>query len=247
MFSAPLIITLIAVAAAACGVWVSTVHSLARRMVPFGGGILVGVALLWVLPEMAAYWNWIAALAWIAGGFAALWIVDHFIYPVCPSCSHVHEHDHEYCHTELHGFGPPLLIAASLHAALDGWSVVAANGSVTLGRAFVLAVAVHKIPEGIALGVIARAALDTRRSALFWSISAELMTLAGAALEAVLAPYLGPTFLHALLAVAGGAFVYLGGHAVHGEWKRRGLSAAMFPAFFGIAGLGALRLFGWIG
>jgi zinc transporter ZupT len=247
VFDAPLIITAIAVASAVCGVWLSSVPSIARRMVPFGGGILVGVALLWVLPEMAAFWNWTEALAWIVGGFTLLWIIDHFVYPVCPSCSHSDEHDHDHCHTELHGFGPPLLIATALHAALDGWSVVAANGLLTLGPAFVLAVAVHKIPEGIALGVIARAALGSRRSALLWSVAAELMTLTGAALELALAPYLGQTFLHALLALAGGAFIYLGGHAVHGEWRRRGWGAAIYPAFAGIAGLGALRLFGRIG
>lgn len=230
-------------------------HAVARRMIPFGGGMLVGVALLWVLPEMAVFWNWSTALAWIAAGFGMLWITDRYLYPVCPSCSHEHEHEHDQCETALHGFGAPLLIAASLHAAVDGWSVVAAggasngasNGWAGLGGAFVVAVAVHKIPEGIALGVIARAALDTRRSALWWSVAAESMTLAGAALEIVLAPYLGPAPLHALLAIAGGAFVYLGAHAVHGEWKRRGAGAAFYPAITGIAGLGVLRLFGWIG
>ena len=211
----------------------------------------MGVALLFVLPEMAAFWNWTVALAWIAGGFALLWITDRYLYPVCPSCSHAHEHEHHHVHAELHGFGPPLLIAAGLHAALDGWSVGAAdgasNGWAGLGGAFVLAVAVHKIPEGIALGVIARAAFESRNAALLWSITAELMTIVGAGLEIVLAPYLGPALLHALLAVAGGAFLYLGGHAVHGEWKRRGAGAAIYPAITGIAGLGVLRLIGWIG
>ena len=244
MFTAPLIITAIAVTAVVSGMALSSVPAIARRMVPFGGGVLVGVALLWVLPEMAAFWNWPEALAWIAAGFVLLSIVDRFLYAVCPSCSHVDEHDHDHCHTELHGFGPPLLLAAGLHAALDGWSVMAANGSVTLGPVFVLAVAIHKIPEGLALGVIARAAFDTRRTALQWSLTAEFMTLGGAAVEVVLAPYLGDAFLHALLAIAGGAFIYLGGHAVHGEWRRRGWGAAMVPAFAGIAGLGALRLFG---
>jgi zinc and cadmium transporter len=233
--------------AAACGVWLSSVHAVARRIVPFGGGILVGVALLFVLPEMAEYWNWAAALAWIAAGFGVLWIADRYIYPVCPSCSHAHQHEHDHCETTLHGFGPPLLIAASLHAALDGWSVVAADGTTRFGGAFVLAVAIHKIPEGIALGVIARAALDSRRAALWWSIAAELMTMAGAGLEIVLAPFLGPTLLHVLLAIAGGAFIYLGWHAVHGEWRRSGAGAAFYPAITGIAGLGVLRLLGWIG
>ena len=233
-----------AVLAAAGGVWLSSIHAVARRISPFGGGILVGVAMLWVLPEMAVFWSWGTALAWIAAGFAALWITDRYFYPVCPSCSHAHEHEHDHCERALHGFGPPLLIAASLHAAVDGWSVTAAGDAAGLGGAFALAVAVHKIPEGIALGVIARAALNTPRSALWWSMGAELMTLAGAALEIMLAPHLGPAPLHALLAIAGGAFVYLGGHAVHGEWKLRGARAAMVPALTGIAGLGALRLLG---
>jgi zinc transporter ZupT len=233
------------VLAAVCGVWLSSVHSVARRMVPFGGGILMGVAVLWVLPEMAAFWNWPAALAWVASGFALLWIADRHVYPVCPSCSHTHGEE-EDAHADLHGFGPPLLIAAGLHAAIDGWSVVAAGGSGTLGGAFVLAVAVHKIPEGIALGVIARAALDSRRSAIFWTATAELMTLAGAGLEIVLAPYLGQTALHVLLAVAGGSFLYLGGHAVHGEWRRRGVGAALVPALAGIAGLSVLRMMNWV-
>jgi zinc and cadmium transporter len=223
-------------------------------MVPFGGGILMGVALLWVLPEMAAFWNWPIAVAWVACGFALLWVMDRYIHPVCPSCSHAHEHmhghhhgDHESAHDDMHGFGPPLLIAAGLHAAIDGWSVVAANGSVKLGEAFVLAVAVHKIPEGIALGAVARAALESRRSALWWTALAEMMTLAGAGLEIVLAPYLGDGILHVLLAVAGGAFVYLGGHPVYSEGKRRGLGAGLVPAVAGIAAVGVIKLMRWIG
>ncbi len=226
-------------------------HAIARRVVPFGGGVLVGVAILFVLPEMAGFWNWATALAWIAAGFGILWLADRYLYPVCPSCSHAHghdpDHDHDHCATALHGFGPPLLIAASLHAALDGWSVVAADGTTGLGPAFVLAVAIHKIPEGIALGVIARAALDSRRAALWWSVTAELMTLVGAGLEIVLARFLGDSVVHVLLAIAAGAFVYLGVHAVHGEWEKRGAGAAVYPALAGLAGLGVLRLLGWIG
>src|SRR6266853_469541 len=102
-----------------------------------------------------------------------------------------------------------LQIAAGLHSALDGWSVSAANGSGHLGTPFVLAIAIHKIPEGLALGVIVRAAMDSRGAALGWCILAESATLAGAALEMVLAPHLGPRVLHALLAIAGGTFLYL--------------------------------------
>ena len=201
----------------------------------------MGVALFWVLPEMADFLSWFNALAWIAAGFGALWVVDRFVHPVCPSCSHPHDHDH--CSAELHGFAPPLLIAAALHSALDGWSVSAADGSAHLGMPFVLAIALHKIPEGLALGVIVRAAMASRREALGWCWLAESATLVGAGLELVLAPYLGPRVLHAFLAIAGGTFLYLGGHAIHGEFRRQGVAPGFLPALAGIASPSVFRLF----
>lgn len=239
--SLPFAITAIAILSAAGGVWLTSVHAWSRRLVPFSGGLLMGVALFWVLPEMAQFFHWFNALAWILAGIGALWAVDRFVYPVCPACSHSHSHDD--CATTLHGFAPPLLLAAGLHSALDGWSLSAAHDSQVLGPAFVLAIAVHKIPEGLALGVIARAAMDSRRAALGWCSLAESATLLGAGLEVVLAPHLGPQALHSLLALAGGTFLYLGGHAVHGEFRRRGLATALYPALAGIAAPSLFRLF----
>ena len=216
----------------------------------------MGVALFWVLPEMAEFFHWFTALAWTAAGCAALWAVDRFVYPVCPACSHPHHHAEGAA--TLHGFAAPLLLAAGLHSALDGWSLTSAlnqpgaHDSQSLGTAFVLAIAVHKIPEGLALGVIARAAMDSRRAALGWCAVAESATVLGAALEIVLAPHLGPTVVHSLLALAGGTFLYLGGHAVHGEFRRRGagqgagvqaMTTAIYPALAGIAAPSLLRLF----
>jgi len=202
----------------------------------------MGVAIFWVLPEMAELLSWFSALVWIASGFAVLWAIDRFIHPVCPACSH--PHDHDLCSAELHGFAPPLLIAAAIHSALDGWSVsAAANGSAHLGTPFVLAIAIHKIPEGLALGVIVRAAMNSRRAALGWCLLAESATVLGAALEISLAPYLGPNALNALLAIAGGSFLYLGGHAVHGEFRRQGVASGFLPALAGIASPSVFRLF----
>ncbi len=243
LFSLPFVITAIAIVSVLGGVWLTSIHAWSRRLVPFSGGLLVGVAVFWVLPEIAEFLSWISALAWMAAGVTALWLVDRFVYPVCPACSQPHGHDD--CASTLHGFAAPLLLAAALHSALDGWSVSAAGGSVSLGTPFLVAIAVHKVPEGLALGVIARAAMDSRRAAFGWCALAESATLLGAAAEAVLAPHLGPTVLHALLALAGGTFLYLGAHAIHGEWERRpgtGL-ATLYPALAGIAAPSLFRLF----
>jgi zinc transporter ZupT len=108
---------------------------------------------------------------------------------------------------------------------------------------FLAGIAAHKIPEGLALGVIARASLKSRRSAMLWCTMAQGSTIVGALLEGVLAPYLGPRGLHVLLALAGGSFLYLGWHAVHGEFRRSGASPALVPALTGVAGSSVLRFF----
>lgn len=197
----------------------------------------MGIALFWILPEMAEFFRWPVALMWILAGFTLLWIIDRYVYPVCPSCSQTHEH--EQCESQLHGFALPLLGAAAVHSALDGWSVMAAQSSVGFGPALVLGLAVHKIPEGIALGVIARAALSTPVAAFAWCALAESATLVGAGLEGWFSP--NPYSIHLLLALAGGGFLYLGGHAVHGELRRSG--RAFVPALTGVAGSSVLRLF----
>jgi zinc and cadmium transporter len=235
----PALITVIAILSAAAGVWLTSFHVFARRLVPFGGGVLLGVALFWVLPEMADYFSWQVASLWLACGFLVLAAIDRFVYPVCPACSHSHEHD--VCATRLHGFATPLLAAAALHSALDGWSA-AAGETAGFSMALIGGIAVHKIPEGLALGVIARASLGTRASALAWCALAQFATIAGAGFESVLAPHMSAQGLHALLALAGGSFLYLGGHAVHGELRRSG-NLTLVPALTGVAGSSVLRLF----
>lgn len=241
LFSPAIWVTGIAVACALAGVWLSSSTRLARKLVPFGGGTLLGVGIFWVLPEMADSLHWPGALMWLAGGCLLLFSIDRYVYPVCPSCSP--EHDHAHCSTRLHGFAMPLLVASAIHAAMDGWSAAASEQEYTLGLGFLMGIAAHKVPEGLAMGVIARAALRSRGAALAWCALAQSATLLGAAAESVLAPLLGTQVMHALLALAGGSFLYLGWHAVHSEFRRSGASPALVPALTGVAGSSVLRLF----
>ena len=201
----------------------------------------MGVAIFWMLPELAQSLGWIPAAGWIVAGAAALWLIDRYVYPVCPACAPGHDHDH--CEPRLHGFAMPLLAAAALHSALDGWTVMAGQQQLALGTAVVFGIAAHKVPEGLALGVIARASLTSPLAALAWCVTAQSATLVGAGLESLVAPYFGTHGITALLALAGGSFLYLGGHAVHGEMRRSGPVPAFFPALTGVAGSSVLRLF----
>ena len=107
-----------------------------------------------------------------------------------------------------------------------------------------LAIAIHKIPEGPRAGRHrpGRHGTAPRGSGLVFA--GRIGDISGeAALELGLASYLGPHALNAALAVAGGSFLYLGGHAVHGEFRRRGVAPGFLPALAGIASPSVFRLF----
>ncbi len=181
---------------------------------------MIAIALFGVVPEVANEYGWIAGPAWVAVGFTALWIVDRFVYSICPVCSHTHEH--HACAAPLHGFAPPLLIAISIHSFIDGWALAASQQSSAMVRlGFFLGIALHKIPEGLALGAIVRASLGALWKSLLAAIAAETMTLVGGAAAFGMSANLRPSWLGILLAAAAGTLLYLGYHAIEGELHSR--------------------------
>ncbi len=233
--------TAAALAGALVGVSLRTAGRGTRLMVPFAGGLLIGISIFGLLPEVVHDVGWPAGLLLFPAGYLVLRLINSYLFPVCPSCAH--DHHHELCDTTLHGFAGPLIAAAVIHSTLDGWSIVTAQWAASPGirLALPLAVVLHKIPEGLALGAILRSAVTSRRVALAWCCLAEGVTLAGGAAALELAPLFGQGWLGYPLAVAGGFFFYLGFHAVHGEWKRRGAMPAFAPAFTGAAGIAVLQ------
>jgi hypothetical protein len=147
----PALATAVGLGGAVLGLWLTGMRRRVRVVVPFSAGVLLGVALFGLLPELALEFGWTASVLLFAAGYGLLFAVNRFAYPVCPSCAH--DHDHNSCSTELHGFAGPLIVAAALHSFLDGWSVATAQLAVPLGLrvAVPLAVGLHKLPEGIAL------------------------------------------------------------------------------------------------
>jgi zinc transporter ZupT len=220
-FETLFLVTLLAMVSAILGVWLTNVPEISRKVIPFSGAVLVMISLFWVLPELVAEFGFTLGTGLMTAGFAALLMMDKFVYPVCPVCSHTHDHDS--CNTRLHGFAGPLIFAAVLHSFVDGWMLGAGNeqGAGPVGPAILLGVALHKLPEGLAFGVIVRAAVKSRNRAFVYAAVTQGIMLMGGLLEHAAAPYLGNRWVGVLLALGGGTFLYLGYHAVHGEWKRR--------------------------
>jgi zinc transporter ZupT len=236
-----LIATAAAIAGVLVGIFLKGASHSTRLMVPFAGGLLMGIALFGLLPELTEQLGLARGVLLVAAGYLILRLINQRLFPVCPSCTH--DHDHNACATALHGFAAPLIVAAAIHSTLDGWSIVTAQAAAPAGvrLALPLAMVLHKIPEGIALGAILRAAILSRWPALSWCLLCEGCTLIGGAAGLGLAPVLGQAWIGYPLGIAGGTFVYLGFHAVHGEWKRRGAIPAFVPALTGAVGAAALQ------
>ncbi len=239
--AAPALATAVGLAGAAIGLWLTGMRRRARAVVPLSAGVLLGVALFGLLPELAIELGWGLSLLLFTGGYGLLLLLNRYAYPVCPTCAH--DHDHNSCATELHGFAGPLIAAAALHSFLDGWSIATVQLDVPLGLrvAVPLAVALHKVPEGIALGGMVRAAMKPRGAALGWCALAEGSTLVGGIVGLGMAPHLGSAWITWPLGMTAGWLFYLGYHAVHEEWKRRGAAPACLSALAGMAGAAAIQ------
>jgi len=216
-----LLATFIGISGVCAGTYAPIAHGRARLFVPVSGAILLAVSLFSILPEMAGEAGWLRAGVLYGFGYLLLFLVDHYIHPVCPSCAHTHDHGH--CDLELHGFSVPLIVATGIHAFVDGWSMTVAQnaGAGYMRTTIPLAILLHKIPEGLALGIMLGASLKSRATAGAWGSAAELATAAGALLAMSILPQTGRIWARDLLAIAGGTFLHLGFHAVHGAlvWR----------------------------
>jgi zinc transporter ZupT len=237
----PLLATCVGVAGAAMGVLLTSLGRRARIAVPFSAGVLLGVALFGLLPELAEEAGAIQSILLALAGYGLLLAINRYAYPVCPTCAH--DHDHVSCASELHGFALPLIAAAAMHSFLDGWMITASQLAAPAGlrMAVPIAIGLHKLPEGIALGGILRASVKSRTAALGWCVLAEGATLAGGGAGLWMAPRLGSGWTIVPLGLAAGWLIFLGGHAVHEEWKRRGARPAFLSAAAGAVGAAALQ------
>ena len=197
--------TVLAIGCAILGI-VASAGRRAHILVPLSGGLLAAVAIFALIPETAEEIGWAIALLAAAAGYALLEAFDRMGLPVCPLCSH------------SHGFSGPLVAATAIHAFVDGWGMMAIGSSSRhdVSRAILAALLLHKIPEGLALGTILRMSTGSAGRAVAFAILAELPTIIGGVVGVwgAEARWIGYP-----LALAGGAYLFLGTHAIRAWMK----------------------------
>jgi zinc transporter ZupT len=224
-------LTVLAFAGIACGLFLDRFLAVSDRLSAAGGGLLFGIAIFWVLPEIAEGAGWVAA-----------------ILLAITACGGVAGFDRLLTHTghsPRHGVLGPLLAATAVHSFLDGWSVRALVTQPVANVAALLGLGLHKIPEGLALGWIVRRSISGKWKAAGAAGSVELLTLAGAFIEPRAyrsgTAAVGRWWSAVVLAIIAGSFLFLGLHALLPARKRAGVIAAFLATLGLVGGLALVR------
>jgi zinc transporter ZupT len=222
-------------------------HERLCRMISLAAGTLLGVTLFSIIPESyerMSLWQLLIALG---SGYLVFYLVSHYVFHVCPACAASH-----FDEAATHRFSEiatAMVLALGLHSTLDGLAIALGRESGMSGgvdASLVLAICIHKVPEGLALAALLLAAGFPRLKAFIWVVSVEATTLLGGAIGLWVAPQVSGIWLNLMLAHVGGGFIFLAFHAVFGELMKHGRKSVLANFTAGIGLILGLDLASWL-
>lgn len=198
-------------------------HERLCRMISLAAGTLLGVTVFSIIPESyAAMTAWQLVIA-LVSGYVVFFLVSRYVFHVCPACAASH-----FDEAATHRFSEiaaAMVVALGLHSTMDGLALALgkeAEMAGGIGASLLLAICIHKVPEGLALCALLLAAGFSRTAALGWVAAVEATTLLGGAIGLWVAPQVPDIWLDLVLAHVGGGFIFLAIHAVFGELVKHG-------------------------
>lgn len=237
---------LVALAGGALSGLLAKTHKQLCALISLGAGTLLGVTVFAIGPECLEVMSWWQCAIAAATGYALFAVISKYVFHVCPACAASH-FDEATTHrfSEIAG---AMMIALSIHCVVDGLALAAGHqehaASVRwLDSSITLAICVHKLPEGLALGGLLLGAGFQRSQVLWYVTAVESTTILGGLLGWFLFRDISPFWLAAALAHAGGGFLFLGAHAVLGEILKHHKGLVLGSLATGFAVIGALILF----
>jgi ZIP family zinc transporter len=225
-------------------------HQRLCALISLAAGTLLGVTAFSILPESWETMNWWELALAFGSGYVVFWFISKYVYHVCPACAASH-----FDEATTHRFSEiasALVIALAIHSTMDGVALVAGHeaGGHPQGQAMaarldlslLLAVCVHKVPEGLALGALLMGAGFRRAKTVAWVAAVEATTVLGGVLGVFFLRDISVFWLAAVLAHAGGGFLFLAAHAVLGELVKHGKTVVLGSFVVGIMLIGILNL-----
>ncbi len=233
-----LLMFIITTGIAAWSVWFASGSRL-RRLLPWTAGILLGVSFFWIFPEIAQQHGLLTALGGVVPLVALLLWIDRYAYPICPFCLENLHAPHAAAPGRFSRravrIGWPLLIVGCVHVFLDGWAIglTRAGGVSAATVALSYGVIVHKIPESVAIGIVAARLTQSRAWALATVGLIQLSMLAGSLFSAF-SPYRDIAALEFFSIPACACLILFGFLALEDEWRLNGRMPALRAALPGL-------------
>src|SRR5208283_248262 len=184
-------------------------------LISLGAGTLLGVTVFGILPECLEAVRWWGVVLAMGSGYAVFFFISKYLYHVCPACAASH-FDEAVAH-HFSEIAAAMMLALAIHCTADGVALAAgheaeashAPGGRALDFSLIMAICVHKVPEGLALGALLLGAGFNRAQTLMRVAAVESTTLLGGVLGLVFLPHISAFWLDAVVAHIGGGFLYL--------------------------------------
>jgi len=238
----------LALAGGGAGAVLGSSHKRLCALISLGAGSLLGVTLFAILPETVHELTWWGLLLGFGSGYAVFYFVTKYVYHVCPACAASH-FDEATTHrfSEIAG---GMMIALAIHCTADGIALAAgheaelanAPGGRALNLSLVVAICVHKVPEGLALGSLLLGA-GYKGPPMLWRVAAvEATTLLGGVIGMLVMGHVPQVWVAGVVAHAGGGFLFLAAHAVMGEIFRHHKALVLTSFAIGVGIIGGVAL-----
>jgi zinc transporter ZupT len=234
----------LAVGGGALGATLGTSHERLCALISLGAGTLLGVTLFAIVPESLQAMRWWGVVLALGSGYGVFFVISKYLYHVCPACAASHFDEATTHH--FSEFAAAMMLALTIHCLADGLALAAgheaqasnATGGRVLDFSLIMAVCVHKVPEGLALGALLLGAGLNRAQTVLRVAAVEFTTIVGGVLGWLFLREVSTMWLDAVVAHIGGGFLFLAVHAVFGEILKhhKGLVLSSFAVGFGAIG-----------
>jgi zinc and cadmium transporter len=190
----------------------TTLSRFVSRMVSLSAGLLLGTAVLHLIPEAFESQADLHRLGWVLlGGFVGFFLLEKF---EILRHSHHHEgdgHDHHHGHdrSEAGPGGLLILVGDGIHNLADGFLIAAAFlADPALGWLAAAAIAAHEIPQEVGDFIVLLNAGYTKTRALVYNAISGLMAVVGGVVG-YFALSTSEEWLPYVLVLAASSFIYI--------------------------------------
>lgn len=209
-------------------------HRQLCALISFAAGTLLAASCFHIIPEaLHAGLSWVSILLALASGYGLFFLLSRYVSHVCPACSASH-FDHA-SPSKVNNVFFMLAIALTIHSVMDGIAIaLSPELSSKADSSVFFTIAIHKLPEGLALCALLLKAGYDKNKALMRTLLFEVSTLAGWAIGYwILKNNIGLGWMDLVMVHIAGGFVYLALHATINEAKDHSPRLILIFFFFG--------------